>query len=231
MIRAVVFDFDGVIANSEPLHFRAYRDVLAEAGVTLGEADYYARYLGYDDVGAFRQIGIDRSIDWNQQQVAAFVRRKADRMEALERDHSVLFPGADDAIRRLASAYPLAIASGALRAEIVRVLDREGLSSYFSAVVAAEDTAASKPAPDPYLRVVELLARAVGTPLDPGDCVAIEDSRWGLESARAAGLRTVGVTHTYPAAALAGSAEVIVAGLHVLTLEFLRNLSQGGQMF
>src|SRR5262245_43435114 len=149
MLKAVVFDFDGVIANSEPLHFRAYRDVLALAGVTLTEADYYARYLGYDDVGAFRAISSDRNLTWNNTVVSDLVRNKAGRMEELEREQSVLFPGAADAVRRLGSRFPLAIASGALGAEIRRVLDRESLSDAFAVLVAAEDTRASKPAPDP----------------------------------------------------------------------------------
>ena len=225
MIKAVVFDFDGVIANSEPLHFRAYSEVLAAAGVALTEADYYARYLGYDDVAAFSQIAADHGAVWNTARIDELVRRKAERMEELERDTSILFPGADAAIRRLAAACPLAIASGALRAEIVRVLEREHLSAYFSALVAAEDTRVSKPAPDPYLRAVDELRRVVGPPIDAADCVAIEDSCWGLESAKAAGLRTVGVTHTYPAEALAGSAEAVISDLNLLTFEFLSKLA------
>ena len=105
-------------------------------------------------------------------------------------------------IRRLAARCPLAIASGAIRPEIERVLQREGLLVDFQTIVAAGDTPVSKPAPDPYARAVELLSAATGVALAPGECVAIEDSRWGLESARAAGLRTMAVAHTYPAAVL-----------------------------
>jgi HAD superfamily hydrolase (TIGR01509 family) len=224
VIRAVVFDFDGVIANSEPLHFSAYADVLAAAGVVLTKDEYYGRYLGYDDAGAFKQIGADRGAAWDDARIHEFVRRKALRMEELERAASVLFPGAAEAIRRLAAAYPLAIASGALRAEIVRVLDREGLSRYFAAIVAAEDTPASKPAPDPYVKAVGDLRR-VSASLEPADCVAVEDSRWGLESARAAGLRTIAVSHTYSAEVLEDSADVTIASLDWLTMEFLSKLA------
>jgi beta-phosphoglucomutase len=144
-------------------------------------------------------------------------------LERLEHERSILFPGAEQAIRRLAANLPLAIASGALRAEILGVLDRAGLSQYFGAVVAAEDTLAGKPAPDPYLRAVTLLGTALGQSLAPCDCVAVEDSRWGLESARAAGLRTIAVTHTYPAAALGGADLVItdLDGLHLAALHAL----------
>jgi beta-phosphoglucomutase len=220
MIRAVIFDFDGVIANSEPLHFAAFRDVLADQGVVLTEVEYYGQYLGYDDVGVFRAVNRDRSMSWNASQVTVLVDRKAVRLERLEQERSILFPGAEQAIRRLASVLPLAIASGALRAEILGVLDRAGLSQYFGAVVAAEDTLAGKPAPDPYLRAVSLLGTALGQSLAPCDCVAVEDSRWGLESARAAGLRTIAVTHTYPAAAL-GGADLVITDLDGLDLTAL----------
>jgi len=224
VLRAIVFDFDGVIANSEPLHFRAFRDVLAARGVTLTEADYYARYLGFDDLGAFRAIARDQDRAWNEADFRSLIDDKAIRMEALERDAAVLFPGAADAIQRAAAAVPIAIASGALGAEIRRVLDGANLSHHFAAIVAAEDTAAGKPAPDPYQRAVALLSAAIdGRTLEPADCVAIEDSRWGIASARAAGLRAIGVTTSYDAGELA-DADLIINSVAELDIERLRRL-------
>jgi beta-phosphoglucomutase len=223
MIRAVIFDFDGVIANSEPLHFAAFRDVLVAEGVELVERDYYARYLGYDDVGVFRAVSQDRGLPWGIDRVAALVERKAVLLEGLERGGSILFPGADQAIRRLAASLPLAIASGALRLEILRILNRTGLTQYFGAIVAAEDSPAGKPAPDPYVRAVDRLSAASGQRLVPAECVAVEDSHWGLESARAAGLRTIAITHTYPASAL-GAADLLIDHLDRLTIADLRSL-------
>src|SRR5436190_11323905 len=195
-LRAIVFDFDGVIANSEPLHFQAFQNVLAGEGLMLTERDYYNRYLGYDDVGVFRAVGVETA------RIGDLVKQKAVRIEALERDVSILFPGAASAIRRLAGSVPLAIASGAIGAEIRRVLEREHLSQFFVAVVSAEDTPIGKPAPDPYLRAVAELNTACGGGLSARECVAIEDSQWGPEPARTAGLKTVGITHTYDAVAL-----------------------------
>jgi len=219
-LRAVVFDFDGVIANSEPLHFRAMRDVLIAEGLSLTESDYYSKYLGFDDIGAFGAIAADRGLNWPERQIRRMVAKKAELLERLETGSSVLFPGAAEAIRRLSSAGPLAVASGAIRPEIDRVLAREGLSSCFMAIVAAGDTLASKPAPDPYLRAVALLSECLATDIEPEECVAIEDSLWGLASARSAGLRTVAVTHTYAANALEG-ADAVIGHLGVLTWEFL----------
>jgi beta-phosphoglucomutase len=223
MIRAVIFDFDGVIANTEPLHFTAFRDVLSQEAVTMTEQDYYGRYLGYDDAGVFRAASLDRGLSWSDRRVSDLVERKATRLEELERHGPGLFPGAESAIRRLAPALPLAIASGALRAEIVRVLERNGLTQFFCAIVAAGDTPAGKPAPDPYVHVVGLLAAATGHPLTGRECIAVEDSRWGLQSARAAGLRTVGVTHTYPAGDLS-SADLVIEHLDSLDLASLARI-------
>jgi beta-phosphoglucomutase len=224
MIRAVVFDFDGVIANSEPLHFRAYRDVLLERGIALSESAYYDLYLGYDDVGAFRAIGADSGVALADADVSDLVARKAVRLEALEKEGSVLFPGAREAIARVAAVWPVAIASGALKAEILRVLDHESLRAHFPVVVSAEDTPASKPDPAPYVLAVELLSGSVPG-LRPAECVAIEDSRWGLMSAREAGLRTVGITHTYAATELADAADVTIDHLDRFTPSLLTTLA------
>ena len=224
-VRAVVFDFDGVIANSEPLHFSAFRDVLAAEQISLTEPEYYERYLGYNDDRAFREIGVERGRHWDEQTIANLIARKAVVTEELERHGSILFPGAREAIEHLARRCPLAIASGALRSEIERTLDRERLKAHFAVIVSADDGGASKPSPDPYLRAIARLAETGdgSDSLMPSDCVAVEDSPWGLESARAAGLRTVGVAHTYTRDGLA-QADVVVDTLETLTWEVLCRL-------
>jgi HAD superfamily hydrolase (TIGR01509 family) len=225
VIRAVVFDFDGVLANSEPLHFRAFRDVLAETGLTLTEAAYYERYLGYDDLEAFRAIAGDANVRLGDRQLAELAVRKARHLENLEREGSVLFPGAREAILRMARHGPLAVASGALRVEIDRVLEREGLMAFFPVIVAAGDTSASKPHPAPYAKAVELMRAVTGRLIQPGECVAVEDSRWGLQSAREAGLCTVAITHSYPASELEG-ADAVIGHLDELTPKLLLTLSR-----
>jgi beta-phosphoglucomutase len=222
-LRAIVFDFDGVLANSEPLHLRAFQSVLAREGITLTERDYYARFLGFDDVGAFAAMGAEHGHHWPASHVAELVARKAAQIEILERDMSILFPGAADVVRRAAAAVPIAIASGALGVEIHRVLAREKLSDQFAAIVSADDTVYSKPSPDPYLRAIDAIARATGGDLAAADCVAVEDSRWGLQSARAAGLRTVGVAQSYDRSALS-EADLVVDKIADLDLRALARL-------
>jgi beta-phosphoglucomutase len=222
-LQAIVFDFDGVIANSEPLHLMAFQQVLAEEQVPLTAQEYYSRYLGYDDVGMFEALGRDRELPMDDDRVADLVARKAARMQALMQSGTVLFPGALDFIRQAAAAVPIAIASGALRHEIDDIMAAAGVGDLFSAIVAAGDTAESKPSPAPYRLAFERLRQRTGRSLDPRRSVAIEDSRWGLESARGAGLRLVGVTNSYPAEELSG-AELVVDGLGALTLPALDRL-------
>ena len=220
-IRAIVFDFDGVLANSEPLHLRAYQAVLGEHGLTLGRDEYYQQYIGFDDVTALRTLSERRGLGWNEQDVAGMVARKTVVMEEILGTDDVLYPEAVACVERLGAALPLGIASGALRHEIEAILRRAGLERHFKFIVAAGDTKYSKPAPDPYRRAVERMTAATGVALAPSDCVAIEDSRWGLESARAAGLRTVGVAHTYQADMLTDAAEAVILHLDQLTWELV----------
>lgn len=223
---AIVFDFDGVLADTEPLHLCATRQVLAEIGVELTDSDYYGRYLGYDDPTMFTRIGIDCGLDVSDRQRAELAQRKADLMPGLLSQPGVLFPSAASCVRRLSRDVPLAIASGALRREIELVIDVAGLRHCFDCIVAGGDTPQGKPSPDPYVRALSLLRRAGRLPADDdaaGRSVAIEDSLHGLASARAAGLRCVAVTTSYPADRLA-SADLVVADLASLDLDALSAL-------
>jgi beta-phosphoglucomutase len=221
-LQAIIFDFDGVVANSEPLHLRAYQMTLADEGMALTAQEYYRNYLGYDDIGAFQAIGRDRGLALSVAKVAELVARKGRHLQGLMHGGDVLFPGAADFIRTGAARVPIAIASGALRHEILEILDAAGLTSLFSAIVASGDTPESKPSPAPYRLAFERLG-ALHRGLEPKRSVAIEDSQWGLASARGAGLRCVGVTNSYPASELR-DAELIVGGLDDLTLDALDTL-------
>jgi len=216
-IAAVVFDFDGVLANSEPLHLLTFQQVLGEVGITVDRDEYYARYLGFDDVGAFTAIAAARGHHWDDRQIAALIERKTIVFDELIAGADVLYPNAAACVERLAARFPLGIASGALKHEIEAVLRNSGLDRHFRFIVAAGDTPRSKPAPDPYQRAADLHG------LPAAACVAIEDSRWGIESARAAGLRCVGITNTYPAGELTG-AEAVIDSLDQFTEEMIFSL-------
>lgn len=218
----VVFDFDGVIADTENLHLKAYQKVLQTRSLSLDRAAYFDRYLGYDDVGVFKAFAADLAIELDEHELTRLIDEKGHRFDALLDGAQVLYAGASECIRDLASEVPLAIASGALRHEINRILSAAELRHLFRVVVDANDVANAKPAPDAYQRAVDLIS-----PNDDvasrGSFVAIEDSRWGLESARSAGLRTIGITNTYSAAALA-DADIIVDNLSAIDRRLLDRL-------
>ena len=226
-LQSIVFDFDGVIADSEPLHLRAFQQTLGQEGIELSAADYYSRYLGYDDVGLVHALAADRGLAMSDPQISALVTRKGTELQKMLRGGHVLFPGAVEFIRCAAAEVPIAIASGALKHEIVEIMETAGVANLFATIVAAGDTPQSKPSPAPYLLAFERLRQQSGRDLDPSRCVAIEDSRWGLESARGAGLRCVGVTNSYEAGKLKG-AELVVRGLGDLTLPALDRLCANG---
>ena len=225
-LQGVVFDFDGVIANSEPLHLRVYQILLGQEGLSLSASEYYERYLGIDDVGVFEALARDKGLDVAGDRITALIARKTEIFLRLVRDGQVLFDGAADCVTTVGAAVPVAIASGALRHEIEQILDGAGLRSLIPVIVAAGDTPRGKPAPDPYAAAVEHMSRRLSRPLDPSRVVAIEDSRTGLRSARAAGLRTLGLTTSYPAAALV-EAELVLADISQVTLERLDELAAG----
>ncbi len=221
MLQAVIFDFDGVIADSEPLHLRAYQAVLERDDIELSREEYYEKYLGYDDVGLFQALAKDRRLNIDNEKIDDWIEEKSEIVEELLSGDGVLFPGAAGCVKMFASRLPLAVASGALEPEIAIVLEHAGLRECFHAIASASDGVRGKPAPDLYLLALAKL-RDVKV-VDPAACVAIEDSHWGLQAARSAGLRCVAVTHTYPAAELTG-ADLVVDRLSDLTIPQLEGI-------
>jgi beta-phosphoglucomutase-like phosphatase (HAD superfamily) len=223
VITAIVFDFDGVLADSEPLHLRAYQQVMSRFDVTFSREDYYAHYLGYDDVGVFLQLVERYDIPVGNAGIPALIAEKTRvfdaSIEAGIESGDILYPGAAECVALLAARYPLGIASGALRHEIEAILQGAKLDQHFRFIVASGETREGKPAPDPYRRAAELHARV------PGECLAIEDSRWGIASAKAAGLACVGITTTYSSEHLT-EADRIIASLDEFTPDLIDTLQR-----
>ncbi len=219
MLKAIVFDFDGVLCDSEPLHYRAFAQVMGDIGKTFTYDEYLQRYVGYDDRDALRVMFEEsaRPEARSAVAIAQWIKKKGDAFEALVAQGAESFPGTVEFVRHVAVAMPLAIASGATRRDIDLILAGMGLAELFSVIVTADDVKRSKPDPETYRVAVEkLAARHLALGLVPGDCLAIEDTAAGLESARAAGLKTLGLTTTSDAAALA-IAQRTVATLENLT--------------
>src|SRR5690242_10510023 len=127
MLRAVIFDFNGIIVNDEPIHFKLFQRVLGEEGITLTEDIYYARYLGFDDKGAFTAAHQDNGQPLTESKLADLIARKAVFYQEAIRNHVEIFPGVKSLIGELAPKLPLGVASGALRHEIETILSTAGL--------------------------------------------------------------------------------------------------------
>ena len=206
-LRAAVFDFDGVIVDSEPLHFRSLRDALATESVLITQAEYWDHLLAYDDRNSIRVAFERRGERPDADRLARVERVKVERFAELIPEIP-LFPGAREVIGALAAELPLAIASGARHEEIEVILAGIGLRDSFLAVVGAQDVSRSKPDPAPYLEAARRLESRVAG-LVPGECVAFEDSVPGVMSALGAGMKVIGVAHSYPAAKLRSAHRVV----------------------
>lgn len=217
MTEAVIFDFDGVLADTERLHLRAFQSAFRAHGWALDDDTYFSRYLGYDDGDLVDAFARDHGLSIGAADRRAFLSGKSGAYHALVGSGAVLYSGAQACVDRLGRRFPLAIASGSHHAEIVDILAAGGLLHAFRVIVGADEVAQSKPAPDLYLAAAARLGVA------PSRCVAIEDSHWGLDAARAAGLRTIAITTTSPASAL-GAASRIIQSLDELTAAFVESL-------
>jgi len=205
MIQAVFFDFNGVIVDDEPLQMNAYREVLGREGLTLTEEDYYGS-LGMDDVTFIRAAYGRAERELDEETLARVLDGKTAAHRRLLEGELPLFPGVVTFIKAMSRGHSVGLVSMARRTEIDHVLERAGLADYFNVVVSAEDATACKPDPSCYNNGLEFLNRRRGEaqiiPLRPDECLVVEDSPPGILSARAAGMRTLGVTNTVPEKAL-----------------------------
>ncbi len=203
ILRAIIFDFNGVIIDDEPLHLELFRRVINEQGLSLNDQDYHDKYLGFDDRRCFIAVLNDAGMKQEADDVVVIdrlVARKAKLYEHEIRQRYLLFPGVVDLMRQLSRRYPLAIASGALRNEIELVLGRAEIRECFKVIIAAEDVSACKPDPEGYLKALASLnSFESDDEIEPSQCLVIEDSIAGVQSARRAGMRCLAVTNSYRA--------------------------------
>ncbi len=211
---ATLFDFDGVLVDSELVHLAAFNDVLSPRGITIDEKEYVEHYLSFGDAAVFRSVLSRRGKTVREEEVRALVEAKNPRFMARFEDAFRTWPGAPELLARRAARGPVGIVSGALEREIEYALRKMGAREHVSFIVSAERSAASKPDPAPYEMGLHELARMRHT----GRIVAIEDATGGVRSAKGAGLRCVGVAHSYTAAQLLeAGADAVVPDLASLT--------------
>lgn len=207
---AVLFDFDGVIVNSEPLHCAAYIRLMAELGIALTERQYYQELIGFDDRGAIRHMLTQHGQPADAGRIEQLKARVFGLMQDTLSQHRVpALPGVDAFVRSLARTYPIGICSGAVKPEIEVMLDGIGLREFFPVIVAADDVAVGKPDPMGYLLATKLIGKNIGRTLTPADVLIVEDAPTVIASVRRAGFSVLAVTTSHPAEEL-GQANWIV---------------------
>jgi len=226
MLRAVVFDFDGVITDSEILHLRSFNQVLAAYGIEITMKDYYRDYLGLTDLDCFRMLARQGKLAVADDQIDGLIKQKNRIFEELATTEGSIIEGVRDFLEVLSrNNIPMAICSGALLAEIELILEQARLRHFFEVIVSAEQVAKNKPNPEGFLLALERLNMKSHPAILAGQCIVIEDSHWGLEAAIAAGMHTVAVTNSYEAEQLK-PAEKIVTQLAELSVDDLQKLCE-----
>lgn len=212
-IEAVVFDFDGVIADTEPLHHRAFCAIVEPDGLACSWEEYLADYIGFDDRDLFREAYRKNGRILSDEELRHRIQAKAEAFIALTSEGVTPYDGIPDVIHALADQYPLALCSGALQSDIEPILKQLGLTSCFVTRVTAEDVPVSKPDPACYRLVVQRLSAELGHAIAPSSCLAIEDTPAGVQAAQGAGLLVWAVPHTHDAASVA-QADRVLDSLH-----------------
>ena len=224
VLRAIIFDFNGVLVDDEPIHLEMFQKVLKEEGIALSEKDYYARYLGLDDRACFQTAFRDHGKKLDESALAELTRRKARYYRDAIQKRIAVFPGVRTLIPEVFSRYPLAIASGALREEIEMILQSIGLRTSFQAIVSTEDIEQGKPHPEMFLKALRLLSeKQTDRSILPSECLVIEDSKEGILGAHRAGIKCLAVANSHPPEELAG-ADAVVHSLEEVTVPFLEGL-------
>ena len=205
-VKIIIFDFDGVILDSENSHFIAFNEGLKNLNINISEDEYYSKYISLDDRGVITNVVNDKNISVTNEEIDMIIKNKNDYFESRLIDNSKLFPGVEELIIQLSKNFVLSIGSGANRSEIIKTLKNNNIYDYFEIIVSANEVNNPKPNPETYNRVLD----NINTDFNINEIIVIEDSPGGIEAAKSAGLKCIAITNTFNNKEL-GKADIIVS--------------------
>jgi beta-phosphoglucomutase len=226
----MIFDFDGIIVDSEPTIVEVYQRMAAREGWDLSEEEYYRDYLALDDRAAVVQLYRSHERELSTERRDQLIRWKSEAYLEAIRDGLPPLPGAAEFVRQCSSLFPLAIASGSFRNEVEYLLGKLGLRDQFAVLSTAEDSERSKPHPGVYLNALAGMRKLEcfrGQPLDSSECLAVEDAPAGVDAAHAAGIRCIALAHSRPLGKLSHADWVFREFSEVQLDEILKSFSGG----
>lgn len=230
-LKAVLFDFNGIIINDETIHRQLIEEMLLGENLIIKPGEFTQVCWGRSDRACFKELLGSRGRVVSDEYLDKLLRQKADNYATMldKLQELPLYPGLEEIISQMRSEnLKLGLVSEAFRKDIELVLGRANLTQYFEAIVSSEDVATSKPEPEGYLLAVELLKEKYPElDLQPGECLAIEDTSVGVRSAKNAGMQVLGVAHTYPFHMLQRQANWTVDYFDDIELERLKSVFLG----
>lgn len=214
MIKAVIFDMNGVIINDEAIHEGLFQETLRPYGLKFNHQAYLSCCAGKTDRAGYQTISQKYRL---KLPINRLVSEKNQKYQVLFSRHHQAYPGVINLIKNLAANFTLALTSGAIRQEVELVLKQFKLKPYFKVMITGDDVRKSKPDPEAYLKTVRLLG------LQAKECLVLEDSANGVASAKAAGCYCLAITTTQSAAKLE-KADKIVKSFEEITLSLIQTL-------
>ena len=196
-LKYLLFDCNGIIADDELLHLESFRSVLKKYDIFLTNAEYFGKYMAMRSLDFFKMILRDHNIYASQVQIEEMLDKKSHYYDELFTKNIKIFPDVYFFVKRYCPLYQCAVVSGAIRKEVLNILEYARIQDYFTVLVTAEDVKYSKPHPESYTLALQKLNHINSKAITSSQCLAIEDSIQGISAAKKAGMSCVGIANSY----------------------------------